>query len=66
MPMQEKPDYPAPDSSESRLLPTLNVGGLAHCTLPLGGVPKPVYHRTVEEIWYCIKGDGEVWRKQDP
>jgi mannose-6-phosphate isomerase-like protein (cupin superfamily) len=25
---------------------------------------KPVYHLTVEQIWYCIAGDGEVWRKQ--
>jgi quercetin dioxygenase-like cupin family protein len=62
--LPEKADYLAPDGSEIRLLPTMNGGGLAHCTLPPGGVSKPVYHRTVEEIWYCIKGDGEVWRKQ--
>jgi hypothetical protein len=24
---------------------------------------KPVYHLTVEQIWYCIAGDGEVWRQ---
>jgi mannose-6-phosphate isomerase-like protein (cupin superfamily) len=40
-------------------------GSMAHCILPAGGVSKPVHHRTVEEIWYCIDGDGEVWRKQD-
>jgi len=37
---------------------------MAHCTLLAGGVSKPVHHRTVEEIWYCVEGDGEVWRKQ--
>jgi mannose-6-phosphate isomerase-like protein (cupin superfamily) len=25
-------------------------------------VSRPVYHRTVEEIWYVIAGKGEVWR----
>jgi len=24
-----------------------------------------VYHKTVEEIWYCLSGHGEVWRKQE-
>ena len=63
--LPEEYDYPAPDGSEIRLLPTMNGGGLAHCTLPVGGVSKPVYHRTVEEIWYFLEGKGEVWRKQD-
>lgn len=56
-------DYLAPDGSEIRLLPTLNGGGLAHCTLPVGGVSAAVSHRTVEEIWYFLSGEGEVWRK---
>lgn len=56
-------DYLAPDGSEIRLLPDMHGGGLAHCTLPPGGVSKPVYHRTVEEIWYCLAGQGQVWRK---
>lgn len=63
--LPERPDYLAPDGSEIQLLPTMRGGGLAHCTLPPGGVSKPVYHRTVEEIWYCIEGDGKVWRRQD-
>jgi len=43
----------------------MNGGGLAHCTLPVGSTSKPVYHRTVEEIWYFFEGQGQVWRKQD-
>lgn len=39
-------------------------GGLAHCTLPLGWVSKPVYNRTVKEIWCFLEGNGQVWRKQ--
>lgn len=56
-------DYLAPDGSEIRLMPDMNGGGLAHCTLPPGGASKPVYHRTVEEIWYGLTGQGQVWRK---
>jgi mannose-6-phosphate isomerase-like protein (cupin superfamily) len=58
-------DYNAPDDSEIRLLPTMNGGGLAHCTLPPGGVSLAVRHKTVEEIWYFLEGSGEVWRKLD-
>jgi mannose-6-phosphate isomerase-like protein (cupin superfamily) len=56
-------DYLAPDGSEIRLLPTFARGGLAHCTLPPGGVSSPVRHKTVEEIWYFVEGAGEVWRR---
>lgn len=31
-------------------------------TLPAGQVSRPVYHRTVEEIWYILEGEGHVWR----
>jgi len=64
MTLPKEPNYLAPDGSEIRLLPTVNGGGLALCELPVGGVSKPVYHRTVEEIWYFLEGKGEVWRKQ--
>ncbi|HET7466627.1 MAG TPA: cupin domain-containing protein [Candidatus Dormibacteraeota bacterium] len=26
-----------------------------------GAVSRPVKHRTVEEVWYFIAGEGEVW-----
>jgi mannose-6-phosphate isomerase-like protein (cupin superfamily) len=58
--------YAAPDGSTIRVLSGLKRGGLAHCSLPPGGVSKPVRHRTVEEIWYFISGQGEVWRKRAP
>lgn len=55
-------DYLAPDRSEIRLLAEVTGGGLAHCTLPPGGVSLAVRHRTVEELWYVLSGRGEVWR----
>ncbi len=57
------PDAFAPDGSEVRLLASLAGASFAHFTLPAGQVSAPVSHRTVEEIWYVVAGEGEVWRK---
>ena len=56
-------DYFAPDGSEIRLLPKMTGGGLCHVTLPAKGISKAVKHKTVEEIWYFLQGQGQVWRK---
>ena len=62
--LREDYDYLAPDDSEIRLLSSLGGGGLAHCTLPAGQVSRAVRHQTVEEIWYFLGGQGQVWRRQ--
>lgn len=56
-------DCLAPDGSEIRVLATTERGSSAHCTLPPRGVSQPVAHCSVEEIWYIIRGCGQVWRK---
>ena len=61
----EVPDGLAPDGSEVRLLTALDGGSMAHFTLAPGGVSKAVAHRTVEELWFITKGEGEMWRRQD-
>ena len=38
---------------------------MAQFTLPSGRTSRPVVHRTVEEIWYIVSGEGEMWRKHD-
>jgi mannose-6-phosphate isomerase-like protein (cupin superfamily) len=53
----------APDGSEVRPLIDATRGGMAHCTLPPGGVSLAVRHKTIEELWYVTGGRGEVWRK---
>lgn len=60
--LKQDADYHAPDGSEIRLLPTMTGGGLCHCTLPVGKTSLPVAHKHVEEIWYVLEGEGEVWR----
>jgi len=59
-------DYLAPDGSEIRLIVWDEHGAmrasLSEVRLAPGLVSKPVRHRTVEEIWYVLEGEGEVWR----
>ena len=60
------PDAIAPDGSEIRLLAdgrhSAAKSSMVEVTLPSGQVSRPVYHRTVEEIWYILEGGGQVWR----
>ena len=60
------PDAIAPDGSEIRLLiddrHAARRASLVEVTLAAGQVSKPVWHRTVEEIWYILEGAGQVWR----
>jgi mannose-6-phosphate isomerase-like protein (cupin superfamily) len=55
-------DYLAPDGSEIRLLLNTKGQGVCHCALPPDKVSAAVKHKTVEEIWYFLSGEGEVWR----
>ena len=59
-------DDTAPDGSEIRLLVGGTEGatkaGLAEVFLGPGQVSRPVWHKTVEEIWYVLEGAGQVWR----
>ena len=56
-------DVLAPDGSEIRLLVRVSGGSMVHCTLPPGDATQAVRHRTVEEMWFCVAGAGQVWRR---
>lgn len=56
-------DVIAPDGCEVRLLAQTARGSMAHFTLGPGQVSRAVAHRTVEEIWYFISGQGRMWRR---
>jgi mannose-6-phosphate isomerase-like protein (cupin superfamily) len=62
----QQPDATAPDGSEIRLLVDerhqATKASLVEVTLPAGKVSHPVWHQTVEEIWYVLEGQGQVWR----
>jgi len=61
--INKAPDTIAPDGSEVRLLCGLSRGGMATFTLMPSAVSKAVAHRTIEEVWYFIRGHGRLWRK---
>jgi len=57
------PDVIAPDGSEVRVLCGTERGGMAVFTLAPGMVARAVAHRTIEEIWYVVRGRGRMWRR---
>ena len=63
--LPDKPDVTAPDGAGVRILLNLKGGSMAHFELLAGQTTAAVAHRTVEEIWYIVAGQGEMWRKQD-
>lgn len=62
--LPESPDAVAPDGSNVRILLELDRGSMAHFELAPGDTSIAVAHRTIEEIWYFLGGNGEMWRKQ--
>ena len=58
----EHPDLLAPDGSGVYLGLECPRGGLAVFVLPAGKVSKAVRHRTIEEVWLFLQGEGEMWR----
>ena len=62
--INEAPLVIAPDGGEVRVLLSLPGGSMATFELEPGRTSIAVTHRTVEEVWYCIAGRGEFWRKQ--
>jgi mannose-6-phosphate isomerase-like protein (cupin superfamily) len=60
-----RPDALAPDGAEVRLLCALAGGSMAHFRLAAGTCSQAVVHRTVEELWFVVAGEGEMWRSRD-
>jgi len=58
-------DAIAPDGSDVRLLLELEGGSMAHFELASGETSTAVMHRTVQEIWYFLAGQGKMWREQN-
>lgn len=59
-----QPTEHAPDGSEVRALLSLAGGSMAHFRLAAGAASKAVCHRSVDELWFVLAGQGEMWRRQ--
>ena len=53
----------APDGSKVAVLLALAGGSMATFTLQPGQVSAAVTHRSVEELWYVVSGQGAMWRR---
>ena len=62
--LPEAPDVTAPDGSDVRVLLGLGRGSMAHFELAPGRVSRAVAHHAVEELWYVVAGQGQMWRRQ--
>lgn len=61
-------DYISPDGAEIRLILRPKVEGVAHHSVcearfAPGQVSRATRHRTVEESWYVLEGEADVWRR---
>jgi mannose-6-phosphate isomerase-like protein (cupin superfamily) len=63
MQLPDAPDAVAPDGSDVRVLLRLGRGSMAHFELAAGRVSRAVTHRSVDEIWYVLAGQGQMWRR---
>ena len=61
--LSESLDETAPDGSEVRLLFRRPGASMAHFRLGVGKISSAVVHRSVEELWYIVSGQGEMWRE---
>jgi mannose-6-phosphate isomerase-like protein (cupin superfamily) len=53
----------AADGLEVRELLRVTGGSTAHFQLTGGRTGRAVRHRTVDEVWYIVRGRGEMWRQ---
>lgn len=65
MRLPARPDLVAPDGSDVRVLLKTARGSMAHFELAAGRASDAIRHRTVDEIWFVLSGQGEMWRKDD-
>ena len=61
-------DYISPDGAEIRLILRPEVEGVSNHSLcearfAPGQVSRATRHRTVEESWYVLDGEADVWRR---
>ncbi len=56
-------DVTAPDGSEVRFLVAGRRGSMAHFRLQPGQIALAIFHRSVDELWFVMAGNGRIWRK---
>jgi mannose-6-phosphate isomerase-like protein (cupin superfamily) len=57
-----KADKKSPAGADVRFIMSSDTGGMIHSTVPAMQINKAVVHSSVNEIWYILEGQGEIWR----
>ncbi len=60
--LSEQPDAKSPAGADIRYLMDGKTGNMIHSTVPPYQVNKATIHATVNEFWYVLEGQGEIWR----
>ncbi len=63
--LPKHPDDTTPHGFKKRTLLQLDGGVMSHFELSPGQTSRAIVHRIVNEIWYFMQGEGEMWRKLD-
>ena len=53
----------SPLGSHIRFLMDGSHGNMIHSTIPSGMVGRAARFRTIDEYWFVLSGDGEIWRR---
>lgn len=62
--LPEHPDDIATDRAEIRKLFTTHRASVVHCTLPPKATSVAVRNVETDEIWFFVKGQGEIWLRE--
>lgn len=58
-------DAKSPAGADIRFIMDGATGNMIHSTVPPGQINKATVHETVNEFWFVLEGDGEIWRRDD-
>jgi mannose-6-phosphate isomerase-like protein (cupin superfamily) len=63
--LSKDPDNIAVDAAEVRKVFAPGKASMVHCILPPKVVSVPIRNLGIDEIWYFIDGQGEIWLKEE-
>lgn len=63
--LPDRPDDIATDRAEIRKLFATERASVVHCTLPPKAISRTVRNIETDEIWYFLRGHGEIWLREE-
>ena len=60
--LPEQPDARSPAGADIRFIMDGVTGNMIHSTVPPHQINKATIHKTVNEFWHILEGQGEIWR----